>query len=682
MWTGRWGPRGLPLFLATIVLLPLAATGLGPFPSSANSAVSHAPSAPALADVSGTGPSGAARASAAPVLSVTGLVPTAASLGWTASNALGFENYTLFESLNGSGGPWQTVGLITTQATTSYVVGSLTPGSTYWWQIRSGALLGSQLSNIVSGTPPGLAFLNVTLSSPTTAQLNWTNNATYGGSFAFRYYLVYEIAGTSAPSIVANLSSASTHQASVAPLTTGASYAFFLTTTDCVGGCGGTPTLATTQSNVVTLGTPEPLVASLTDERAVLDVGQSDLFTCTPSGGRSPYLVQWDNGNGTYVDGPSSQSFTFNASGAPLVRCEITDADHTISTAGATLTIDPRLTLSARTNRTTVDVGGVVSYQCTPGGGTSPYSTAWAFGDGGEVSLNVTTHVYSAAGPFVASCIVTDFAGAEVGSSLGISVSLAPSASILVNSLLAAPGTALAFNAHLANGSGNASAFAWTFGDGHAGTGSAVSHAFATKGNFTVTARAVDSNGVPAVASDHIVVAPIALTVVDPTTSVRTGTASWFNVSATGGAGAPYNYSWNFGDGQRAYGPWVRHSYASAGSFDPVLVVTDHLGATAQRNLSAVVAVVPPVAPPLTLPSWLPLLLGAIALVIVGSASYVGLRRAEAESYDGVLRWILPLDPSRTLKGVRVCKNCGTPNNAARDGCAACGAPITPSMFG
>ena len=51
-------------------------------------------------------------------------------------------------------------------------------------------------------------------------------------------------------------------------------------------------------------------------------------------------------------------------------------------------------------------------------------------------------------------------------------------------------------------------------------------------------------------------------------------------------------YAWSFGDGASATGPTAAHTYASVATFDPVLVVTDAVGATAQA--SAEVSVTPP----------------------------------------------------------------------------------------
>ena len=167
-----------------------------------------------------------------------------------------------------------------------------------------------------------------------------------------------------------------------------------------------------------------------------------------------------------------------------------------------------------------------------------------------------------------------------------------------------------------------------------------------------------------------------------PGSSVDLGTSARFVAVATGGAGGPYNVSWSFGDGARAYGPQVSHAFPTAGTYHPTVQVRDRLGAGAVQNLSAVTSAVPPASPGKTLSTWLPLIAGTIALVLGTLGALQLYRRAEAAPYLGSLQWVPQTGPNRTLKGLRVCRNCGTPNNAAREGCSACGAPLGSSIFG
>jgi serine protease len=47
------------------------------------------------------------------------------------------------------------------------------------------------------------------------------------------------------------------------------------------------------------------------------------------------------------------------------------------------------------------------------------------------------------------------------------------------------------------SGSSPIASYEWNFGDGNAGTGAAVSHAYGQEGGFEVTLTAIDENGLP-----------------------------------------------------------------------------------------------------------------------------------------------------------------------------------------
>ncbi|MCU0598340.1 MAG: PKD domain-containing protein [Desulfobacterales bacterium] len=53
--------------------------------------------------------------------------------------------------------------------------------------------------------------------------------------------------------------------------------------------------------------------------------------------------------------------------------------------------------------------------------------------------------------------------------------------------------------------------------------------------------------------------------------------------------GSIVSYSWNFGDGTSAAGPFVSHTYSVAGTYTAILTVTDDNGATDQDSVSIVV---------------------------------------------------------------------------------------------
>ncbi|MCI4360353.1 MAG: hypothetical protein L3J91_01480, partial [Thermoplasmata archaeon] len=214
-------------------------------------------------------------------VSSTGASPTALALSWSAFSGIGFGSYVVQSSPNGSAGSWSTVAVVTSSTTTSFVDDQLGPGSTAWWQVTENGLVGSGTTNAL------------------------------GVGIAFGSYILYESINGGASGAVTTITAETTTNYTVQGLSSGSSYAFYVSTADCLSACStGTPVNAWSQSNVVTFGTPLPLGSTISVQRSVVDTLQADLFTCTPSGGVSPFHFQWDSGNGTFVSGGSAESYS------------------------------------------------------------------------------------------------------------------------------------------------------------------------------------------------------------------------------------------------------------------------------------------------------------------------------------------------------------------------------------
>ncbi len=637
-------------------------------------------SAPAPEGVDGARPATGAASGplAAMTLSVLGTSPTALDLNWTPTASLTFSSYTVFYSTAGATGPWQSAAILTSQSTTTFSLDGLAPGAAYWWQVaENDALLGTQYSNVVAETQPALAALTAWLYTSSDVQLNWTNNASYGGAIGFVSYGLFEVAGTAPPSAVATLSTVGTRTATVTGLTPGGSYRFYLNTTDCFRACGTAGAVTTgSESNAVTLGTPLALSATVGGTRVLVDVGQLDLFVCTPSGGQSPYAFAWDLGNGTFVPGPSTVSATFASAGTATVTCRVTDALASQATSAFTVTVAPDPEVGVVVAPTAVDAGQLVHFDCTPALGAPPYLLTWTFGDGQSAGINVTTHTYTIAGTFVATCLVTDATGTSASALATVEVSPPLVVRVGANSSAAAPGTTLTFAALAANGSGVYVAFNWSFGDGafaNLSTGT-TSHAFAAPGNFTVAVEVTDTHAASAVATTVVHVSDLNVTVGPLAASVVAGGAVGFSAAAQGGAGGPYLFTWQFGDGDGLVGASVEHAYRSAGTYHPTLTVSDRLGASRTIALPAI-SVSGPASTPLVSADLL-LLFGVVAGV--GAAGIAeGLRRRESDrAYALVAGRVPSAGPSRLVGGRKVCRSCGHTNLALRETCEACGASL------
>jgi PKD repeat protein len=609
-------------------------------------------------------------------LTAPGLTPTDVSLSWTQTGDV-TASYTVYDSAVGATGPWQTATTITSYTTTTYTGAGFAPSTSYWWMVTESGLFGTSSSNVLEVTQPATAYLSYTLLSATDLQFTWTNNATYGGALAFQSYALLESAGGHPATTVQTITAVGTKTTSVSSLSPGSGYTFYLNTTDCYAGCGsGTSSLSVSESTAVTYGAPLPLAASVSAVRPAVDLGESDTFTCTASGGQSPYSFAWNFGNGSYVPGNASMNWAFSTLGPTTVMCQVTDNQSTSIMAGTSIVVATDPTASASANRTAADVGQSIGFNCSASGGFPPYTYSWTFGDGSSASTAEPSHVYASAGTRVAACTVTDasFTAATKTVSVGLSPTLGVTAS--ASSPAAAPGTTLTFTAAPFNGSGSYTTITWTFGDGTSASGPNIKHLYSAVGNYTVTASVSDTNGGQAAAQVAVEVSSLVVVLgTVPTSSASTHQVLSFSASASGGAGGPYNYTWSFGDGSTGYGASVSHQFTTAGTFHVTLQVSDKLGATHLSTLNAITVTAPATPAPLVTAPLL-LLIAAILGLLAFLVGVVIRRRRREQEFSALAGRVPVTGPAGTVKGSKVCRVCGASNVPVRKTCEACGASL------
>src|SRR2546427_925628 len=120
--------------------------------------------------------------------------------------------------------------------------------------------------------------------------------------------------------------------------------------------------------------------------------------------------------------------------------------------------------------------------------------------------------------------------------------------------------------------------YAWDFGDSTGGSGAVTSHAYLTFGTFNVTLTVADNESFTATAYRDVVVhaPPVASFRTTPNSPVA-GASVTFNASASRDPdGNIVTYAWNFGDSKFGSGAITSHPYASAGTYNVTLNVTDN----------------------------------------------------------------------------------------------------------
>ena len=138
------------------------------------------------------------------------------------------------------------------------------------------------------------------------------------------------------------------------------------------------------------------------------------------------------------------------------------------------------------------------------------------------------------------------------------------------------------------------SAYDWNFGDGSAhGTGATATHTYAAAGQYSVQLTVTDSQGATGTIAAFVTVvgphAPPSAVIAAAATGLTT---AFDGTNSTSSDGATINsYAWNFGDGATAATASPTHAYATAGTYQASLVVTDSQGATSTQAVKSVTVV-------------------------------------------------------------------------------------------
>lgn len=154
----------------------------------------------------------------------------------------------------------------------------------------------------------------------------------------------------------------------------------------------------------------------------------------------------------------------------------------------------------------------------------------------------------------------------------------------------------------LGNGSSDAQTatadlkYAWTFGDGTAGTSSdkaniAVDHVYVDAGVYTATLTVTDASG--ASDTDQVTLnvddtAPVAHATATPSPAMVEQPVAFDGSGTTDQetADADLTFAWTFGDGATSSAVSPSHAYATAGTFTVKLVVTDPQGVSDSKTLT------------------------------------------------------------------------------------------------
>ena len=315
----------------------------------------------------------------------------------------------------------------------------------------------------------------------------------------------------------------------------------------------------TVQSNTVSVTGNSALTVSVSPAGPlILNVGQSQTFTATASGGTGTKSYQWYL-DSVVVSGQTSQSYSYmGALGSHSIYARVTDSASvpvTVQSNTVSVTVYSGLGVSVSPVSWAMDVGQSKLFTATASGGSGIYSSyQWYVGGVAQSGATAATFTYAAGsiGSYLITVTVTDSLGttSSQSSASSVAVSASPTVGVSpVGPLTLNVGQIQLFTAAASGGTGTKS-YQWYLDGGAVGTNSATYNYLAVLGAHTIYVRVTDSASTPVTspASNTVSIA-VNSVLVTPTASaslgaINQGQTSILSVTGLSGGTTPYIYQW------------------------------------------------------------------------------------------------------------------------------------------
>ncbi|MBL0343146.1 MAG: PKD domain-containing protein [Bacteroidetes bacterium] len=290
------------------------------------------------------------------------------------------------------------------------------------------------------------------------------------------------------------------------------------------------------------------------------------------------------NWNWTFGDGTTSTNqnpvHNYSSYGSFNVQLVATSDNGCVDTTNGVVNVFPLPTA----NFTKADVcQGTVSefYNLSqiPGGGM--ISCSWNFGDGTTSVDQNPQHVYANPGTYLVTMIATSQNGCTDTISQSVIIHEPPAAAFqFVN---ACDGTPVSFTDVSTSFDGPITSWNWNFGDGTVSVSNDPYHSFPASGTYAVTLEVATIYGCTAIVTDSVSVYSLPIPVISSVANCIYDPVTFNNITAVGDT-TIYQYLWNFGDGNTSVIQDPNHLYASAGSYNVSLVMTNGNGCSATAS--------------------------------------------------------------------------------------------------
>ena len=381
--------------------------------------------------------------------------------------------------------------------------------------------------------------------------------------------------------------------------------------------------------------TSSPIVA-ISPTTCKMDIGQSQLFTATPSGGSGTYTgYQW------YVDGvaqsgQTASTFTYTATtiGTPSVTATVTDDSSTTSAPSPATTVYSvsalSTTLTVGSTSGTIDQGQSTTLSISGlTGGTSPYTYQWlqkAPGASTFVALSGTSSTYTftpttstAAGSYTFEVQVTDSASTPVmvqSSTQSVTVNPVLNTALALTPTKGTVDQGQVSTLSISGTLGGTSPYTYQWlmqspGGTYSSIGGATSSSYqftttaaTTTGNYNFKLQVTDSATTPVQITSSPLTVVVNATLTSPTvtpsqSSVAQGQSSSLSGSTVTTGTQPYTYQWfSEAPGATSYSllsgattssySFTTSSQTATGNWNFILQTTDNTGAATNSTAMTV----------------------------------------------------------------------------------------------
>lgn len=564
--------------------------------------------------------------------SASAAAPSAAFLRWTAIPVTCFSDWVV--SYMGPSS-WVTLARIANASADSWLVTDLLPNATYQWQLTAESCSGGTVLGSASTDQPGIGPFTGILWSPTSLQLNWAAPGPVGAPLQFDRFDVLASKNLSAYAVLFSASSPTVLGTNLT-LSPGTGYSLLLKTV--VSDPSGRS--ATWFAGPLEV---DPLQASYgialdPASPQVVAPGVPFQLECNENGFPLSMFYNWTFGDGTTGTG-EVVSHAWTTAGTYSVRCaesrtyggiEYTDS-RSVNVTVAPVVVTLHVPAAGAAPGSSVPVSAVDAWT-----NNSPSVTSWSSVPAASVATVglQATWVFPAAGRYTVSLQVTDALGDTGFGSYTFTV--APLGGVVTeNPTRAEVGDAVQFTVAGSGGSTTGYTYQWSFGDGTSSSAAAPSHTFRTPGSYAVSVNLTDSLGATAtvLGPAFSVAAALIVTVNLTTPAIVVSTNTTLTASVSGGFG-PYLCSWDFGDGSTGANCTAVHEWATSGSFNVSVLVTDGTGRSQTVHSLVTVETASSPTSAASTATLSPLLLGGVAAAgILGVAlAWLAVRRRRGKN--------------------------------------------------